>query len=198
MCVGIGPLGLEQPWCMQGCTLGLDSGCLAREDAACSSLYDSVGSVVGSACIPMCTNDAQCPSGSVCNGESSLCSTLADPGTLPYGSPCDYTAVDACADGLCVPDDNGLGFCSAACRSGTVPQCGWSGGTSMPAMCGLFFGAAGGLADLGFCLQACNCNADCTARNPAFICNPDSTLAAYGKAGVCYLDFGLGGIPTCP
>ena len=151
-------------------------------------------------------DDAQCTDAthSFCSGESNWCTTAADPGTLPLGSHCDpNAAVDECADGTCfLYDDAGNGFCSSACRIGTVPQCGWDGqSTDASGLCLLVVDSNASNADVGFCAQLCNCDADCLY--PGFICNPVSALGQLGKAGYCFKFASDGGtadvgIPTCP
>ena len=193
--------GTSEAYCVQSCTVGNDLSCFAREDAACTELTDG-----SHACIPICNDDTQCTSFThpFCSGESSWCETAADPGRLPLGARCNPNAVvDECADGTCyVYDAVGNGFCSSSCRIGTVPQCGWNGtSTTAEGLCLLVVDSAASSADLGFCSQLCNCDADCLG--PGFVCNPLTALSQLGKAGYCFLftsaDGGTDpGIPTCP
>jgi hypothetical protein len=183
LCVTLGT-GLNEAYCLQSCTVGNDVSCFAREDAACTELTDG-----SHTCIPTCNGDVQCTDFThpFCSGESSWCETAADPGTLPLGARCNpNAAVDECADGACYEyDAAGNGFCSSACRIGTVPQCGWDGtSTTANGLCLLLLDSFASSADLGFCAQLCNTDADCLF--PGFICNALSGLSQFGKAGYCF------------
>jgi hypothetical protein len=201
ICVGLAS-GDANAYCLQGCTVGTDTSCFGREDAACEELTDG-----SHACIPICNADAFCTTSTHpnCSGETTWCETAPDPGTLPLGSHCDpNAAIDECAEGTCfLYDDAGNGFCSSPCRIGTVPQCGWDGTspTAADALCLLLLDSQASNADLGYCSQLCNCDADC--RYPGFVCNPLTALSQFGKAGYCFLFTGADGgtepgIPTCP
>jgi hypothetical protein len=201
-CIGVGPAGAEEPWCVEPCTEGQSTACHGRQNAACFGLVSTdTQEPVGNACIPLCSNDGQCAP-MVCDGESGFCSDVADPGTLPIGSSCDANSlVDQCANGFCAEfDDAGNAFCTAYCR-GAV-SCGWAGptsNTSPAALCALTAAATPGVADLGFCAATCRCNSECAQS--LFICEADPSLSTFGLAGICFrssADAGGGGVVTCP
>jgi len=166
----------ESSVCVPRCTLGDDTSCGGREELACWPLGDQESR----ACLPLCNDDQQCPAGTVCDGESGLCSEWAEGGGLPVGSPCNPLETDSCADGFCLELELG-GVCTAYCRRGTFPQC---GGMGEAAVCGWVFPGdeAAGQADVGLCAPTCACDDDCP---PLLSCALHSDREEMARPGLC-------------
>jgi hypothetical protein len=180
-CVLLGTVG----WCVQPCDLGSApaSKCHARQDQACSGLYDTDNRLIDAACLPMCASDAQCGSRK-CDPTSGYC-TDALPPSPPLGGACNENDTnDPCTSaGRCF-----AGECIELCRYGSSDGCGFRSG-ALDAAAGTFGGcvspwddpANGTSGDLGFCLQACETSADCLA--PGMLCDP--TYRAAWQHGMC-------------
>jgi hypothetical protein len=185
LCLQMGPPGGEAAYCTEPCTEGVSTACQGRQNAACIGLVNTATQEpVGNACLPVCSNDAQCAP-LVCNGDTGFCAQDHGPGTLPIGSPCSVSALtDECANGFCSEYVAGSGFCTAYCRPSVAASCGWSGSGTPAAFCGLTAADVPGPADIGFCAQTCNTVTDCAISG--FTCVPDTRLTPLGRAGVCF------------
>ena len=172
------------------------------------------------ACMPQCNADSDCGTGLFCDPQDGMCSSTPKAGkqlgelcTQPTG-----TAPDECR-GTCIGlvvtsgGDPLTTLCAENCTINALPSCGWAGPSSGTAANGLclfsstIIGDRGGpgSGDRGSCAKLCNCNADCSALNPALVCEDigDAQLAqATRRRGFCTLpqqeDGGLSpGIPSC-
>ena len=87
-------------------------------------------------------------------------------------------------DGLCVSLAPSEAQCSRRCVFGDLTECAVASGGLRRGGC-LFVTTGGGLGDLGYCGELCDCTADCTA--PGFVCDAfDASLErAFGRKGVC-------------
>lgn len=70
---------------------------------------------------------------------------------------------------------------------GAVPSCGWKGpGHVAPALCEVGSNTENATGDMGYCIQTCNCDADCSVPGAYCMPNWDTTLAAAaGMKGLC-------------
>ncbi len=211
-----------QRLCMLGCSPGAPSGnakCHGRTDLACrpfapdgttSCIKDEEcaagtlcyrGVCRESACGPRCNSDDDCSGVRRCNPFTGLCDELP-PTPVPLGLPClgelDTTAV--CGGGNCLdvfamlPSETGphltrvKEMCTQSCTLGTV--CGNGAGACVsPKLANYAIG------DIGYCLQKCECDADCL--NPADRCRAwagDQVAAHYGSRGRC--DYAPPGTPS--
>jgi hypothetical protein len=182
-CVEFVPGDALTQYCAPPCTLGDDTACGNRGDVACWPLQIATGVNSGRVCLPLCNNDDQCPSGTVCDGVSNLCSNKAQGGGQSIGTDCDPSGADPCADGFCL--DLGQpkgGVCSSYCRRGTFPQC---GGSASEGLCAwvLEGDQAAGAADTGLCALRCRCDAEC--NNTSLRCEPHADLGGTAYPGVC-------------
>lgn len=126
------------------------------------------------ACMPRCATDAECGTGLHCNPGTGLCSATAPTGK-DLGEACTSdpdAGTDDCK-GTCLNFGDPLKACGAACTLGSNPSCGWNGQGAAPSACiylsSIVSDNGGGIGDLGFCIQFCDCNADC--KNPGLICH---------------------------
>lgn len=199
------PFGAKS-YCLQGCTVGgatsvIDpSKCFGRMESACAHV--DVGKT---ACTPTCNTDADCGAGLFCDYRTGRCLTVKRTG-LPVGSACDPTASsDPCA-GVCGgtgSSDPTKGRCTGFCTVGSISQLGVCGSSPTPgvpqdAACLVVSDPNGGIGDLGYCGQLCNCDNDC--GSPDFVCIKlgNSTLESFlGKTGFCDLPTSGTGTP-CP
>jgi hypothetical protein len=191
-CVGMVPGLLETTICMPGCRLGDDTACGGRDEVSCWALSDSPSDGTARVCVPLCNGDQQCPAGTVCDGETNLCSSWASSGGLQLGDDCDATAAtNRCSDGICLDFGTG-GVCSSYCRRGTFPQCGGSG---EDAICGWVYAGdeKAGRADTGMCAETCVCNADCSSGS---YCAAHKDRVGMDKPGICTIGSGAG-IESC-
>jgi hypothetical protein len=184
----------EKAFCVETCQLsGTTSKCHGRNDVVCESLVDNAGAFVLSACLPVCTDDADCGTRK-CDFGTGLCADQPTTG-LPNGSPC--TAGAECIGQLCLdasPEGSTtkFGVCSGFCRFGGQEGCGFrrtgpvneSGGA-----CGVPVpqpnGAAPGNGDEGYCLEVCDTDADCAAQSPTWGCLNDPALIRIWNHGLC-------------
>jgi hypothetical protein len=171
-------------FCMELCLPGspLDAAenkCHQRAELACLPVSPDIGF-----CVPACGSDADCGD-RFCDLGSGTCVETAPAGD-PIGSSCDATD-DQCA-GFCLQfteDANGSS-CSGACTFG-IRSCGEDPESTDPvsSLCLPDVNSLGGQ-DIGVCLEACDCNTDCS--NPGNVCLPlqDETLEGfYGRLGYC-------------
>jgi hypothetical protein len=180
-CVELVPGDSSTQYCAPPCTLGDDKACGNRADVACWPLQVVASASLGRVCLPLCNNDDECPSGTVCDGTTNLCSMNAQGGGQSLGTACDASGVDTCADGICL--DLGQpsgGVCSAYCRRGTFPQCGGGAGICAWVLQG---DEAAGPADTGLCALRCRCDAEC--NNAALHCEPHADLEGTTYPGIC-------------
>jgi len=182
-CAQFVPRDAATQYCAPPCILGDNHACGNREDVSCWPLQIVTGASSGRVCLPLCNNDVQCPSGTVCDGINNLCSITAQGGGQSIGTDCDLTGADPCADGFCF--DLGLsngGVCSSYCRRGTFPQC---GGESSESVCAWVpeGDQAAGAADTGLCALLCRCDAEC--NNASLRCEPHISLVGAPYPGVC-------------
>jgi hypothetical protein len=198
--------------CMLGCKLGAPSGdvkCHGRTDLACrpfgpeptqSCLNGETcpdgsfcfrGACREAACGPRCNADADCGAERHCNPLSGLCDRQAAE-AVPLGTAClgELDTTPVCGAGNCLDVyasiDSGMGpkptrvkeICTQSCTLGSV--CGEGAGACVSPRTDNF--APG---DAAYCLQKCDCDADCS--NPADRCLPwdAETAKHYGSQGVC-------------
>lgn len=190
--------------CMQGCALGAPSGptkCHGRSDFACrpfapanakSCLRGEAcaegsfcfrGICRESACGPRCNSSDDC-AGRYCNPSTGLCDE-AEPQSVPIGAECggDPDPTSECRGGVCLNvDDGGRSIkltCTQSCTLGSL--CAEGRGACVSPR---FDNHA--LGDVGYCLQRCDCDDDCT--HPADRClswGDDLTVAKFGSQGYC-------------
>jgi hypothetical protein len=174
----------DSSFCLETCLLGtppdaIENKCHQRAELACWPATLDIGF-----CAPSCGSDADCGD-RFCDLSTGTCMDQAPAGD-PIGASCDPTD-DGCA-GFCLQftEDAAGSTCSGACTFGTV-GCGDDPTSTDPTqfICLPDVNSLGG-GDLGLCLEACDCNEQCT--NPGNICRPvpDPGLAEfYGRAGYC-------------
>lgn len=198
ICVGIDATGTNDV-CMLSCTPGGGANatkCLNRPDVACSPLYDNQGVVVASACLPNCSQNADCPVGRKCDERTNFCVDVPNPGA-PFGAHCAFDPTgrtDACA-GNCFPANQDAAqnvtasFCTRTCSVGFLNECDWVD-QNTPARTGGPHGVClpitqtYGFGDVGACFQLCDSAADCADQSdPNLVCDK-SAVANIGH-GVC-------------
>jgi hypothetical protein len=188
--------------------------CHGREHNACAPVEG--GAAGAGYCRPLCTTSGDCltgvcdPKRSVCvasapleQGFGLVCAAPPDGGAGDGGADAgdagaDDGGADAPADaaeggaappacgGLCVGLGASSEVCTRRCRFGSTGEC----ATQMTAGhrrggC-LFVTKGGGLGDLGYCGELCDCNRDC--GEGSFVCDAfeDAALeTAFGRKGVC-------------
>lgn len=216
----------EEPasrFCMLGCRLGAPSGstkCHGRLDLACrpfappdsQSCEDDTPCAAGSfcyrgqcratACGPRCNLDDDCAPGRYCDPLWGVCTTET-PEYTPIGAEClgDGDSESACGWGLCldvftqIDTDDGprplrvKEMCTQPCTLGAL--CAEGAGACVSPRLPTY--AQG---DVGYCLQKCDCDADC--QNPGDLCRPLSSdnVDRYGSQGVCdYRPEGAASLP---
>lgn len=171
-------------YCMELCLPGspldaTENKCHQRAELACLPVSPDIGF-----CVPACGSDADCGD-RFCDLGSGTCVATAPAGD-PIGSTCDATD-DQCA-GFCLQftaETNGSS-CSGACTFG-IRGCGGDPESTDPAthLCLPDVNSLG-VADIGVCLEACDCNTECS--NPGNVCLPlqDTVLEEfYGRLGYC-------------
>lgn len=177
-------------FCFARCALGAtDEAKCEHTSAACAPIgQDDEGAF----CRPMCTTDADCDSGS-CDPAHGVCVSNSQPDRsfgLRCGSGADTSAVDAgiraaTCDGLCVELNDGPLTCTRRCVFGSSDECAPASGGLRRGGC-LFATASGGIGDVGFCGELCDCDDDCI--EPSFVCDAfdDPVLEqSFERKGVC-------------
>ena len=197
ICVDVGDGMTPLVYCMQTCASGgTTMKCNDRSDVACIPLTDANGNAATPACLPVCSQDSDCPTGRKCDDGLNICVDMIDATKKTFGSKCAYDPtmkMEECA-GFCVPVAGTAAaptatFCSKGCVFGFASECGWvDKGVSLKD--GLPHGFCISLAnapakgDPGFCLQLCDTTADCTNQgDPGLVCDV-SGMATIGH-GVC-------------
>jgi hypothetical protein len=166
-------------------------------------------------CRPVCATDSDCPSGycdpvhAACVPQLRLDRTLgrqcgaaeSDGGGAADSANKDGAADGAAeadadgaaaeggqgllCDGLCVRLDDATSVCSHRCVFGEMTECAASSGGLRRGGC-VFASVGGGIGDVGYCAELCDCSDDCI--EPTFVCDAfdDAGLeAAFGRKGVC-------------
>jgi hypothetical protein len=152
------------------------------------------------ACFPVCTSDAACGAGQICDFGATglgLCVTAQPPGG-DIGAPCTAeTAETDCRSGTCVtlldPDtgEDAGSFCSANCTFGLLEGCGFAeeeAEGARDAVCIRPQLDNGGGGDIGFCFELCDEDADCAQAGAGWVCEADLTpegQALVGRLGEC-------------
>jgi len=188
---------LAKRFCMETCMNGVAASaanmkCHLRQDAACAGFTDAAGNDVGTACVPICTDDVECGTRK-CNPASGLCEAQKMAGA-PLGASC---MVDAdCAGFFCLPFNANPtpgapapGACSEFCRFGnTMAGCSFriSGlDAGPPVGACLYTSTNGNIGDLGACGQLCDVPGDCLATFPQYTCVQDATIKRIFGHGYC-------------
>jgi hypothetical protein len=148
--------------CVETCTLGptATAKCHNRPDVACEGISNAAGMVVLNACIPLCTDDADCGTRK-CDLGTGYCADRPNPGAPPGGA---CSKDDDCQSGSCLPvsdEDAGgprAGACISYCRYGGLEGCGYRRGALTPgsAACAIPQARDGADGDEGFCLGLCD------------------------------------------
>ncbi|HVY28384.1 MAG TPA: hypothetical protein VHB79_17635 [Polyangiaceae bacterium] len=168
--------------CMQGCTFGTPSGsgkchgqldmacrpfavaplatCFQQDDVCPDGTFCFRGACREAACGPRCNTNADCSPGRSCNASTGLCEEGELP-AVPVGVDCpgdqdpDSTV---CGYGTCLllsaEGANVKRMCTQTCTIGTL--CAENGACVLPRLDPY---AAG---DIGYCMERCNCDADCS------------------------------------
>jgi hypothetical protein len=133
-------------------------------------------------CRPLCTRDDECSEGH-CDPRTGACTDLAPKGER-FGQVCNPDSEEPGCAGVCV-DVDGVGFCSQRCQLGDAEDCGGRSGEN-PGLCLFPEARSGGIRDVGFCGELCNCSAECTHPDTYCEAFPDSRLRdKTGRAGRC-------------
>lgn len=211
-CVGVAPEPLASggpALCFESCQLGRASEpkCHDAPHVACAPLESDDSAAF---CRPLCTRDEECASGA-CDPAHGVCvaSAVLDPS---FGQRCDPEAApepvaDASAEpspdagaepadaavsdelascaGACVQLNGAPSVCSRRCVFGTTDECAPASGGLRRGGC-IFASRQGGIGDLGYCAELCDCSDDCI--DASFVCDAfdDNDLeSAFGRKGVC-------------
>jgi hypothetical protein len=184
--------------CFEGCRLGAaeQSKCHGRARVACAPIEDSPDA--GSFCRPLCANDEECGA-RACDPAHGVCTDGVE-SDRTFGLRCEAEAqagVDSDADagsdasagalcaGLCVQLNAAPALCSRRCVFGAAGECAPASGGLRRGAC-VFASEGGGIGDVGYCGELCDCNDDCIEAT--FVCDAfeDKALeSAFGHAGVC-------------
>jgi hypothetical protein len=199
-CLNIGTDAAPVGGCLLKCTANTDdpNKCNARPDVACVGLMDNTGAAVGAACLPVCSQDKDCPAGRKCDDATAACVDMPTAGK-ELGSHCTYSP-NSMGPGECAGACLGLGgtaasttpiasFCTRTCVAFQLDNCNWVGaGTSLATggPHGVCFpldqnGTAG---DLGICFPLCDTAADCADQSDPMLTCDLSGMAQIGH-GVC-------------
>lgn len=175
--------------CFLGCEIGPDlmyvddplddNKCHGREDLRCQE-YDA-----GSACIPTCGSDAQCPAGRSCDPRLAICVDTPNTGE-DTGFKCTQNADPPECAGVCVGFGSDITMCSNRCVMGGELLDTYDCGGIENGICA-FSPSGYGPGDAGFCSPACNFHSDC--QNPDFWCFSTN----FTTNGFCF-----GGVDPCP
>jgi hypothetical protein len=165
--------GLGVSLCALGCEYGVrnEGKCLDRPAVSCAQ----EGSF--DVCLPTCGSDADCGD-RYCDLALGTC-VDAQRGSIPVGEACAAEDAAAC-EGLC---NVSLGVCSGQCTLGEAG----CGNSALPRVgeLGCFPLASYTVGDGGFCLQACEDDADCDGSG--FVCAYiGAEELTPGVSGACY------------
>jgi hypothetical protein len=180
-----------EAYCLKSCVWGdLDrtSKCQGRPDVGCQQ--DTTSGLA--ACVPMCSQDVDCPTGRKCDLRTNVCVDSPSTGDR-MGVHCtaDATGNSTCA-GICLQIGTGTtqiaAICTSNCVAGELAACSWvpqamSVAGGMHGVCDLIApGAAAG--DVGYCTVECDTANDCPDQtDPSPICDT-SQQTAIGH-GIC-------------
>lgn len=191
--------------CLRSCrsldpTSVAENKCLGRHDVVCQSeafLGVSMFTALRQRglCLPQCGSDEDC-AGRFCDLARGLCTDTRPQGAL-VGEYCESGA--DCAGGSC-SRGGGEAACTAPCVFGQPVGCG-DGASANPRNFGCWdvvvsgFVASEGYGDVGFCMELCDVDADCS-QNPTrgWICDTQSRVELrgqlvgaerFGRAGRC-------------
>jgi hypothetical protein len=182
-------------YCFQTCTFGGTAAkCHGRSDVACATI-DFGTTPTTDACLPICSQDSDCPTGRKCNLADGLCTNIPPTGD-PLGTHCianPDTGASSCA-AFCLPVGSSAttvvaSFCSMACVVGNLNACNWVGAGS-PLTTGGTHGACGLSSataqpgDLGFCTQECDTAANCNDQTDTGLTCDTQGMATIGH-GLC-------------
>jgi hypothetical protein len=146
----------------------------------------------GGACYPLCTKDADCGAGRLCDAASGLCGDGLVRGSGGIGAACNVaTETSDCSSGLCWnPEGTGVGVCTALCRAG-AGGCGTGADLSASATACLSDHTSPGA--IGSCMRLCDADTDCESD---YVCLPDPPVV--GRRGSCGPRSFLGPAPAPP
>ena len=182
--------GTGHSFCERRCENGIDC---SRNGYTCEGTYPPAGG----RCIAVCTSDADCGTGAMCQHETGKCvaTGTAPPSGADVGGPCATNT--ECSSGLCTPEMVGTaitgnvhGNCFANCilPPGYNPSTTFSGADLPQGSCQanqvcIPAGSATAMGDLGVCLHACRLNSDCR-MSEGYACARDFGSAHFG-VGFC-------------
>lgn len=189
VCVDVSPSGAAGPdagaaphiaRCFEACSLGDQTTpkCHGLDGVACDPLASPSGAQAF--CRPLCTTDAECGA-RTCDNRSGVCIQGPSSPDDSLGLACGQDA-GSCS-GLCVDFGSGAGACSHQCIFGITNDCQQLSGD--PGGC-IFTVPGGGIGDVGYCAELCDCPSDC--KNASDVCDPFNNAnleAAFGHRGVC-------------
>jgi hypothetical protein len=167
--------------CFASCTVGKsDSETCGGQGLACAPL--TAADPTHGFCRPICASDGDCGRG-VCDPRHGVCRERVARDTT-FGRSC-HPDGEASCDGLCVSLSTDFAECSRRCVFGATSECAPASGGLRRGGC-LFTTPSGGLGDLGYCGELCDCKDDCTDPNAVCDAFEDADLEnAFGRKGVC-------------
>ena len=171
-CVDLSPSDTQHGYCMNGCTLGNNdaSKCNGRPDFLCADL----SAVAQPLCVPWCRADIECGQGMFCDHGTGSC-VGSKPKGDPDGTACVPAITNASTGVVVTPgSDNCEGFCLRTSDTGVTPptgvcaetcgaflDCGYGRGSKPTGLCLGGGTTTTGVLELGYCLAACDCTANC-------------------------------------
>ena len=174
--------GITRAMCLPSCSPKDGSlkepSCSAVPGTLCEPLSEDGTGV----CRPMCSFDSQCAS-KHCDLQLGVCVSEATNYGTAFGNAC--TTDNHTCNGVCLTLSSGYEVCSNRCTFGSRSPCDGVAGSLIASACayGTF---GGGLGDLGYCAQLCDCDDDCAHEK--FLCETftdESVRTALGHQGLC-------------
>jgi hypothetical protein len=174
--------GISRAMCLPSCSPKDGSlkerSCSAVPGTLCEPLSEDGTGV----CRPVCSFDSQCAS-KHCDLQLGVCVSEATNYGTSFGNAC--TTDNHTCNGVCLTLSSGYEVCSNRCTFGGRDACDGITGSSIASACA-YASFGGGLGDLGYCAQLCDCDDDCAHEQ--LVCETfanESVRTALGHQGLC-------------
>ena len=184
--------------CFERCHVGeaTPDKCHGRVDVACEAVSESAPR--DGFCRPVCAADDDCGEGRGCDVRTGACVAGAGVEDGRLGEACVSDGGPGQCDGLCVELSEGYGVCGHRCVFGEGGDCAPLMSSAPRGGC-VLAAEMGGIGDVGFCGELCDCEVAC--GHPDAVCDgfADAELVrVFGRAGACVPEeLALGERLTC-